>query len=144
MSGPQAHTFRQILCGLTRVARTCEDPIEPMLFRHGDCVGSDAESHDIVVPIGYSIIIHPPSNPKLRAYKTGALFVMPPKDYHARNRDIVDPSERMIFTPDTPEYRIKSGTWYTWKYARERGIDTLVIRPDGSTQLEFGKTPQQW
>ena len=32
-------------------------------FHHGDCIGADAEAHDIATAIGYHILVHPPINP---------------------------------------------------------------------------------
>lgn len=139
----QKITFQRTLFGLIKIAQTVEPRDEPLLFRHGDCLGWDDVAHDIAAEVGFSIIVHPPINPKLRAFKP-SLIPMPPKDYLPRNRDIVDGSERMIICPDTPEYKIKSGSWYTWKYAIARGIDTLLIQPDGTVRFEVGKTPQTW
>lgn len=136
--------FQQTLFALIKIAQTIEPRGEPLIFRHGDCVGWDAEGHDIAHECGFSIIIHPPTNPALRAFKTGAVLVMPERPYLRRNRDMVDTSERAIICPDGASYRIGSGSWYTWKYALAQKIDTLLILPDGSTRLTPGATPLAW
>lgn len=109
------------------------------VFRHGDCIGWDALAHDLADALGFGIVIHPPTNPKLRAWKP-APVILPPKPYLERNRDIVNASRRMIICPDSPDYRAGSGTWYTWKYARERGTEILLILPDGSIRREVRET----
>ena len=43
--------------------------IDGHLFHHGDCLGADAEGHDMSEELGYQPIIHPPTNPKNRAFK---------------------------------------------------------------------------
>jgi hypothetical protein len=115
-------------------------------FHHGDCVGADAEAHDIVCPYA-PIIIHPPSNSKMRAYKDtsgapgalkplGALKpskVLEPKDYIARNHDIVDSTTVLIATPQggpssesSPSAK-RSGTWATIRYARLMGRTVHIL-----------------
>jgi hypothetical protein len=72
----------------------------PTEFRHGDCVGADAEAHDLVrehFP-KCKIIIHPPYLERLRAFKEGD-FILNAKDYLVRNRDIVYASECLVATP---------------------------------------------
>ena len=36
-------------------------------FHHGDCIGADAEGHDIAKEVGYVIVIHPPEKDEVRA-----------------------------------------------------------------------------
>lgn len=142
---PQEMTFVKILSGLLTIAASQEPVDEPLLFRHGDCVGWDATAHSLAKAAGYGIIIHPAAvAPHLRAFCQGALLVMEPKPPLERNRDMADLSERAIICPNTPEYRVQSGTWYTWKYATRKGIDACVIRPDGSTHVTVGVNKFLW
>jgi hypothetical protein len=95
---------------------------------HGDCVGADGDFHDIChgqVPV----VIHPPKDPKLRAWCDGD--VLPEKPYLERNRDIVDVCDVLIATPaeDTPQH--SGGTWYTILYARRIKKRNVVVWPDG-------------
>ena len=47
---------------------------EPKVVRHGDCIGADAQFHEIcLASVWCDIIIHPPSNPSARAYCEGAI-----------------------------------------------------------------------
>ena len=99
-------------------------------FHHGDCKGADAEAHDIITELcpNVSIIIHPPSNDKMRAYKKGT--VLQPKDYIARNHDIVDSTSIMIATPQEAESdprSQRSGTWATIRYARRLGRPIHIL-----------------
>lgn len=88
-------------------------------FHHGDCIGADADAHDIVREFfpDVRIIIHPPEKTRTRAYKTGDLY-HPTKPYITRDRDIVRDSEYLIGAPLDREV-IRSGTWTTIRYARK-------------------------
>lgn len=100
---------------------------------HGDCVGADANFHDMCCG-RYPIVIHPPSEVKLRAFCKDA-EVRPSKGYLARNRDIVDETDELIATPRAGSEEWQTGgTWYTVNYARQRGKPVTVVYADGSAQ----------
>lgn len=109
-------------------------------FHHGACVGSDEQAHAVAWSLGLGIVVHPPTDTKLRAWVEHGEFwdadtdiVLPERPYLPRNRDIVDASKLLIATPPGPEdEQIRSGTWMTIRYARSRGVKTVVIMPDGS------------
>lgn len=105
--------------------------ILPSEAHHGDCVGADAQFHEICLGVGVPVVIHPPSETKKRAYCENAQSVLEPRDYLKRNRDIVDAVEKLLATPDGPE-KVRSGTWSTIRYARKKGIEVVVVMPDGS------------
>lgn len=98
-------------------------------FHHGDCVGADAEAHDIVRAIypQVKIVIHPAEGTDHRAFKKGDVILepLPPLE---RNRDIVKASRRMIATPKEPREVLRSGTWATVRYSRQfsKPVDILV------------------
>ena len=106
---------------------TADENIE---FHHGDCIGADAEAHELVrVLFPYAtIVIHPPSNPSKRAYCRGDL-VLPTKTYLDRNHDIVNSVDYMFATPKEPEEVLRSGTWATIRYARKKNVPIEVITP---------------
>jgi hypothetical protein len=106
---------------------------------HGDCVGADADFDRIARQKGAVVIVHPPEDPKLRAYCTTAVEY-PERPYLARNRDIVDCSELLIATPKETTGATKGGTWYTVKYARKQGRGVVIVWPDGSTLID-GEVP---
>ena len=101
-------------------------------FHHGDCIGADSEAHDIAMECGYCPIIHPPTNPALRAgRKVPAHLMRPERPYMTRNRNIVDAAQVVIATPAEMLER-NGGTWSTVRYTRRVGKPLHVILPDGS------------
>jgi hypothetical protein len=98
------------------------------VVHHGDCLGADAQCHTIARSAAKRIIVHPPSDDRLRAHCAGDV-ICPPKPYFARNRDIVNESDLLIATP--AEFVPKGGTWYTLNYARSVGKPTILIYPSG-------------
>lgn len=90
---------------------------------HGDCVGADAQFHDLLVKRDIPIVIHPPDNDKARAFcSTGNIIeVKEPLPYLARNRVIVKSAVFMLATPSEgyePEPARGQGTWSTVRFAR--------------------------
>lgn len=114
-------------------------------FRHGDCYGSDEDSHNLVVRYFKSckvrnlfigrIIIHPPINDSKRAW-CRAKTILPAKEYLDRNKDIVNNSDLMIATPKEFEMQLRSGTWSTVRYSLKKNKKTIIIYPDGSLKRE--------
>jgi len=101
-------------------------------FDHGDCVGADADAHDIVADeFGLDPWIHPPSNSYKRAWKKSSR-VLAPKPYLERNHDIVDATEALIATPKEFEEQLRSGTWATVRYARKKKRRIWLVLPDGT------------
>ena len=98
-------------------------------FHHGDCVGVDAEAHQIAVRFGFTIVVHPPVVPMFRAY-TSADERLREKPYLARNYDIVQAVRLLIVVPSGPEAdNPRSGTWATYRMAVKAGVETAVIMP---------------
>jgi hypothetical protein len=94
---------------------------------HGDCVGADKDFHDICVDFGISqIIIHPPTDNKLRA-NCKSDFINKPKPYLDRNKDIVDQTDILIACPQTNIEEQRSGTWSTVRYARKFNKTILLF-----------------
>lgn len=114
---------------LTRLLRKLKTSQLTNLFHHGDCLGADTEAHDIALSLGYSIIVHPPTNPALRANRRG-IINHPAKLYIERNHDIVDGCEVLVATPKTNIERQRSGTWSTIRYARKTGKRYYIINPN--------------
>ena len=101
-------------------------------FHHGDCVGSDADTHHIAKSMGAFVIVHPPENPTLRAYCEGHATRVE-KGYFARNRDIVNESLKMYGFPSHKNEK-KGGTWYTIKYSVSQHVPVTIIYSDGSVE----------
>jgi hypothetical protein len=116
----------------------------PAEWHHGDCVGADAEFHQLIKDwidlsgVPHRLIVHPPSDDRKRAYVFGADETRKPKPYLQRNRDIVDEAVDALFgTPSTEREVQRSGTWATMRYARKLERRLFRIMPDGTLDLEW-------
>lgn len=105
-------------------------------LHHGDCVGADAEAHDIALKLGLEIVIHPPLYDTKRAFCSGYHEIRMPKPYLSRNKDIVLETEQLIAAPGEEEEQVRSGTWSTVRYARSLKRAISIVLPDGRTIVE--------
>ena len=92
-------------------------------FHHGDCVGADAEAHEIVESfLGVNVIyVHPPNDERYRAFKHSP-HIAEPRGYLVRNHDIVNSVDRMLAAPkqiECPSNLRGQGTWATIVYAEK-------------------------
>lgn len=121
--------------GMTEAQSTmvweCLKRLRPEKLHHGDCVGADAQCHELALREGIEIYVHPPKNEKLRAFCQGGV-VLESEDYLPRNRHIVNVVELLIAAPSTSSHDHWSGTWYTINYAKKRRKTTFIVLPDGS------------
>ena len=101
-------------------------------FHHGDCIGADAEAHDLAEMLGFKTVSHPPIKENKRAFKM-ADVLLEAKDYLIRNHDIVDACTVMIATPKEKLEVMRSGTWATVRYSRKKNRLLYLILPNGST-----------
>lgn len=92
----------------------------PTEFHHGDCVGADADAHDIVREFfpAVKIIIYPPISSKSRAFKQGDEYKIP-EPYITRDYKIVDATFHLIGAPKTDTEILRSGTWTTIRYGKK-------------------------
>jgi len=95
-------------------------------FHHGDCVGADAEAHDIAESMDLYIVVHPPIDPKLRAWKAGN-EMRDEKPYIERNHNIVDETINLFAAPSTNHEVTRSGTWATVRYMRSKKVGSLWL-----------------
>jgi hypothetical protein len=126
----QLNRLQALLC--------CDDELH-----HGDCVGSDAAAHDIGTSLGCKLVIHPPDNPRKRAFCNGP-FILDPKPYLVRNMDIVRVCDELIALSSTNWERLRSGTWATIRYARRMGKPVTIITPSGRLFNGFGSNPTRY
>ena len=121
--------------GMTEEQRKVLDSLlmteEATEVHHGDCVGADAELHDVAINRGLNVVIHPPIREAKRAFCKDALLVTQQKSYLDRNKDIVDAAEVLIATPKEYTPQIRSGTWMTIRYAIQQQKRVIIIYPDG-------------
>ncbi len=101
-------------------------------IHHGDCVGADAQVHDFASDKGIRTVIHPPTNPELRAFCAGD-EVLTARPYLARNRDIVDACTLLVAAPPD-KYSGRGGTFSTLRYALKVDRDLIAVYPDGTTE----------
>lgn len=97
---------------------------------HGDCVGADAQFHELVNP-QCRVYIYPGDVECQRADCRGAHWVSKPRPCLTRNRIIVKKSELMIACPKEDEEVLRSGTWSTIRYAHKSCKPLIIIYPDG-------------
>lgn len=107
--------------------------LQPKQAHHGDCMGSDADFHELVRATSATVILHPPDDPKDRANCTGDK-VLAVKPYLARNKDIVNSCVVLIAAPDSDVEKVRSGTWSTVRYGRKERKRVLVVVPDGTVR----------
>lgn len=122
MTEQQKESFLQIV--------TEEKPWE---FHHGLCVGSDEQAHDIIREALSlcSIVGHPPTRKNKYAHRE-CNFMLEPKDYLVRDKDIVAASDMLVATPLQDEEVLRSGTWATIRYARNKRIPIKIIQRNGT------------
>lgn len=132
MSLYQKETLRQMLSANGIVTE----------FHHGDCIGSDTDSHIICLNMGISIIIHPPTNSRLRNYNNDSKVEHRAKDYLERNKDIVNCTDILIATPETLIEEQRSGTWSTIRYASRNSKIVLLINENGLIYKYFDGQPK--
>ena len=104
------------------------EELGPTEFHHGDCVGADADAHDIVRAFfpDVKIVVYPPVSTKQRAFRQGDEF-KEPEPYITRDHKIVDGTECLIGTPLQNDEILRSGTWATIRYGRKTGKPVFVL-----------------
>lgn len=100
-------------------------------MHNGDCIEADAFAGAFWRNIGGKVHLHPPSDPRKRAYLDSDACSMP-KDYLVRNRDIVNAATHLVAMPLEFVEQARGGTWSTVRYARLRKTPAMIIRPNGS------------
>lgn len=109
-------------------------------LHHGDCIGGDAQAHQIMLELhGPShIIVYPPENDSKRSFCKGYSYRHEPKPYLERNKDIVRQCHILVAIPRTDEEELRSGTWSTVRYARKLKKLVLIVQVDGSIRVYNG------
>jgi len=111
--------------------------LQLLALHHGDCIGADAQAHEIAKQVHARIVIHPPMNTKSRAFCQGADEVYIPKPYLVRNLVIARlGTDGLIATPSSESEIVRSGTWSTIRYARKMKRHIWIVFPDGTVREE--------
>ncbi len=133
MAQDQAAAFARIIQTLSKG--------RAVWLHHGDCVGADAQAHEISLGAGCQIYLHPPDVDDFRAFCQGADIVWALRPYLKRNEDIVKASAMLVATPGEFKERVRSGVWSTVRKARKARKPVLTVWPDGSARLERAEQP---
>ena len=118
-------------------------------LHHGDCIGADAQVHELcrTRPKLARIVIHPPVNQDKRACcslepEFAGFAIMPRRPYLDRNKRIVVAGvDGLIGTPkemSEPARLRAGGTWATIRMARRAGRFIAIVWPDGTISMENG------
>jgi hypothetical protein len=101
---------------------------EQIEFHHGDCIGADADAHEIAADVlGVDAVwIHPSRYHTKRAFKKSP-HVLPDDDALDRNVTIVRITDGLIAAPKERDEVMRSGTWMTIREARDRQKKPLTI-----------------
>lgn len=136
MTKPQLHNVRALLLAIRDGAK------EDLCVHHGDCIGADAEFHDIASALHPPsfLVGHPPIDREHRAFKRFDREVEK-LTHFARNRAIVAASTCMIAAPYDMTEQERGGTWYTIRYARRMGVPLVTVLPTGEL---LDRTLPQW
>lgn len=112
--------------------------LRPHLVIHGDCIGADAEFHDIVRELFTAdeckIAAYPVLGTLCASKHEDADEVIVCKKHIERNRKMVDRGYQgsgvlIAVSPTTFELQ-RSGTWSTIRYARNMGMDMFISYPE--------------
>ena len=115
---------------ISRVKEILSD-FNPKKIVHGDCIGADAQTHDIAEEMGLEIVIRPCTIRSKRAFKEADL-VMDPIDPIERNKHIVEDSDLVLACPKEPRSTLRSGTWSAIRHAKRTQTPVWIIYPDGT------------
>jgi len=111
-------------------------------FVHGGCRGADTLAHYAVresfpdIPIFILPTNHDSGSVVTMPMYPGKNIVLQPRKALDRNRIIVRVVCGLIATPRLMKEELRSGTWYTIRQARKRGVPVLIVWPDGSAEIE--------
>lgn len=97
-------------------------------WHHGDCTGFDEASHFHAKKLGFIVEVHPPDDPKFRAFCEGDI-IHPEKPYAVRNQDIVNAVSHMLAAPTTERPVPRSGTWMTIGFAEKAKVPVEMLYP---------------
>lgn len=103
--------------------------LQPEMFLHGDCVGADAEAHQLVQRVfpACRIILYPCDIHWKRAHCADPYACYPPMKPLERNQVIAERCEILIAAPFENAEILRSGTWSTIRRARKAGKVVKIL-----------------
>ena len=119
--------------GFRTLVRRALEKFAAIDFHHGDCVGADAQAHDLMLAEAGDrafIHAHPCTITSKRAWRVAPqqIIYAPLPPLH-RNKIIVNEASVLIATPGEREEQLRSGTWSTIRYARKCSVPQKIIYP---------------
>ena len=132
MTKAQAATFRLFM-----------QERRPEELHHGCCIGADAQAGLICRELlpDTRIVLHPPLDSSLVESCSGD-EVREKLTHFARNRAIVEEADFVVGTPRDAKEQPEGGTWYTLRYAANKGKPVCVIWPNGTFSLDWQPAPK--
>jgi hypothetical protein len=108
------------------------------VLHDGDAVGVDESVYHLARALGIHVILHPPKNYKWRAFcGDNRDTFRDEKEFHERDRDMVDESKFLISVPPTAlDPSGTGGTGWTVDYARSVNRPLVLIWPNGHATYE--------
>jgi len=107
-------------------------------FHQGMCVGADEQAVGVCRFMPAIEVHHHPCDMTAMQAKDLILpgdVVYEEKPPLMRNQDILKACDTLIATPREMEEIQRSGTWSTLRHANDQKLDTILILPDGSTNI---------
>lgn len=106
---------------------------------HGDCIGADAECHNLargVVGRAFIVHIYPPVDERQRAFchlnDVGELEMHDAGAFLKRDFKMVKAADLVVAFPSgRKEQKRGSGTWAVIREARRKRVSLVVVYPDG-------------
>jgi hypothetical protein len=116
---------------------------------HGGCYGADFEFHEMMLKeqraqLRSRIYVHPGKglDDQSRHFQSDSpywkhnIIVMPEQNNLVRDRMIVNEIDVLIACPDSSKEKVRSGTWFTVRRAREAKLMIFIVYPDGKIAVE--------
>lgn len=121
-----------------------------VVAHHGDCIGADAQFHDLCLKYGVEVNLHPPIIDDKRAFCENAAVTYDAADYRVRNKAIVECCDMLLATPRQNEEMIgeldplkigsygvrRSGTWTTIRQSITLKKPHAIIFPGGMPKVD--------
>lgn len=109
----------------------------PSELHHGQCIGADAQAHEIAMRLSVpAIIVHPPRDTMLVARLPSGpnsqtqVTYLPAARALRRNRAIVRAVDLLVAAPASSDETVRSGTWSTIRFARRLpGVSVVILAP---------------
>lgn len=105
---------------------------------NGSCIGADEQAANIALDLGIKVEClpgKPIGDPKRVIIKRASVTRLVEEPLK-RNRIMVNLSDLLIATPGEYEEQLRSGTWYTIRYARLQEKRIIIIFPGGEVKEE--------